>query len=430
MKKRWIVPVIIGMLICGCGTYRAEPGMTVPAERSTEGAGETEDAEKRYEFFDEAVKREVEAYLGKSADELDHDDISSLAEFDHLIVNESVSSLKDIGLLFPNIRYLKIDYAGSLTEEDCAVLKNLTSLQALTIRSGINHDRSFADGLMYLELSCPDPEENSNLSAYSVLGQETVDQNITGMPLKFIRFIKEQDCYELVITDRLEEEIFFEQERKVFISSSDGKRMVCNAVLDASGPVGDFADNRIILVDVNFDGQSDLLIDNGHFGNQGLVTYTCFLNRDGDYERCDSFSEIANPAVDNVNKKILSSWRNRASSHSWAMYRNEGDEYILTDCLTERAVILLSANTESEIEEFWEYIIEKRVNGEMQQVEYFTSKERTSEEISRLIYDAESEWGLRSDKWSTLYNNGKMSDFSIYNSNDPESTILDMIGGK
>lgn len=435
MRKLCLISAICCLILSGCIPDRTDPpnqpqpaGTEAMASQEITVLPEPAAGDVRYRFCDEAVRTEVEIYFGKNADELSEEDIRILSEFDYLVVNRPIASLKDIEQLFPGIRYLKIDYTGSLSKEDAAVLKNLTSLKALTMCSGFNSDRSFAENLSYLELSCPEEEytkESNNLSAYSVLGKEVIDKNITGIPLKFIRLSTEDGCYELVATDQVEGEIFFEQERKVFISGSDGKEMVCHAVLDATNGVGGYAKNRIQLIDVNFDGNRDILIDNGHFGNQGLVTYTCFLNQNGSYERCGSFSDIANPAVDSGNKMILSTWRNWAASHSWAMYRYEENEYILTDCLTESAVTPSPEEAESATEDIWEYIIEQRINGEILEKERFTTKDQ--EQIHALFYDAQSDWALLSDKWSALYNNGKMADFSIYGSNDINGTILEII---
>ena len=39
---------------------------------------------------------------------------------------------------------------------------------------------------------------------------------------------------------------------------------------------------------------------------------------------------------------------------------------------------------------------------------------QTEEEIIVLLYGENSQWKLADDRWRTLYNNGMMADFSIY----------------
>ena len=94
----------------------------------------------------------------------------------------------------------------------------------------------------------------------------------------------------------------------------------------------------LYLIDVDFDGKNDILVQNGHFGNQGLINYTCYLNRDGEYVLCKSFTEIPNVAVNEKNKVILGCWRNYAVSHSYAMYSFIKDEFVMTHRLTEEPV--------------------------------------------------------------------------------------------
>lgn len=42
------------------------------------------------------------------------------------------------------------------------------------------------------------------------------------------------------------------------------------------------------------------------------------------------------------------------------------------------------------------------------------SDELSMSEIDDLLYNENSEWGISEDRWRTLYNDGLMTDYSIY----------------
>ena len=169
--------------------------------------------------------------------------------------------------------------------------------------------------------------------------------------------------------------------------------------------------NLVLEKDVNFDGKNDILLWLGHFGNQGLIRYACYLNIDDEFVECPSFSEIANPAVDEANQVVLSSWRNWAASHSWAMYYLIDGEYTETERLTEEPIF-----TEDD-EELWTWTDEIFVDGEWQIREYFTQNDYDEETLyGEKVYGEGCHWDIGQDRWRTLFNNGMMSDYSIYSS--------------
>lgn len=171
------------------------------------------------------------------------------------------------------------------------------------------------------------------------------------------------------------------------------------------------ASDLVLETDVDFDGKNDILLWLGHFGNQGLIRYACYLSRDEGVVACPSFSDIANPAVDAENRVILSSWKNWAVSHSYAMYYFIDGEYVETERLTEEPV-----QAEND-EELWGWTDEIFGDGHWQTREYFTEKDYDTETLYReKVYGAESHWDIAQDRWRTLFNNGMMSDFSIYSS--------------
>ena len=169
----------------------------------------------------------------------------------------------------------------------------------------------------------------------------------------------------------------------------------------------------VLETDINFDGANDILLWLGHFGNQGLIRYACYLQTNDGFIICPSFTKIMNPAVDTEGKVILSSWRNMAVSHSWAIYDYINGEYVETERLTEEPAS--SDNNDESI--VWSWTDEVFANGEWQVREYFTENDYDKETLySEKVYGETAYWDIGSDRWRTLFNNGKMSDFSIYSS--------------
>ena len=80
---------------------------------------------------------------------------------------------------------------------------------------------------------------------------------------------------------------------------------------------------KVLLADVNFDGSSDILLDLGRYGNQGIKYYACYLSNPvtKKYEEAPEFQEIQNPILSAADQEILSCWRNSASSYGYAKYR-------------------------------------------------------------------------------------------------------------
>lgn len=164
----------------------------------------------------------------------------------------------------------------------------------------------------------------------------------------------------------------------------------------------------VVEADVNFDGNHDILICLGHFGNQGLVLYKCFLSTDTGFVLCPSFAEIANPSVDYAEQVVRSQWRNGAASHGWGIFKFINNEFIETERLTEEAVDYEAG------EPIWSWKEEVFLEGEWQTRDYYTQKDSDSKTIQNRLYGPDSYWGLDQPKWNTLFNEGKMSDFSIY----------------
>ena len=154
--------------------------------------------------------------------------------------------------------------------------------------------------------------------------------------------------------------ILIPTETMVFISEKRDNEYYLRESLDVFGCFNRTT-GGLILADVNFDGRKDILVSQGLFGTQALVRFACFLGCEETYELNESFSNISNPALDTENRKILSTWRNWAASHSWAMYSYENGEFIETIRLTSQPEEI---GPETTYEIFvWQYIIEILTNG-------------------------------------------------------------------
>lgn len=126
---------------------------------------------------------------------------------------------------------------------------------------------------------------------------------------------------------------------------------------------------NILEIDVNFDGNMDVIIFMGYMGTQGARTYEIHLQRD------DGFSSdpiwISNPILDVENQLILTSHRNAAWSHSRFIYRFIGDELIAVEhLLTE---IVRSEEEETSDQYLWYHTI--LVDGEWQVRESYVTTE-------------------------------------------------------
>jgi len=107
--------------------------------------------------------------------------------------------------------------------------------------------------------------------------------------------------------------------------------------VDADFKLGSFRTDRMSLTDINFDGEKDIVLETGGFGTQMLsYEYGWIWDQAGGvYESSPTYCLIVNPTVDQEHQLVRSFWRNSAGSHSWAIYRYEGGEFVEKSVLTE-----------------------------------------------------------------------------------------------
>ncbi len=266
-------------------------------------------------------------------------------------------------------------------------------------------------GQMPRKLEIPE-EENGIMEIYDgggkldipeavMTAQVSLQDILKGNPVIYDRFRIDGWIFEWLISDYHEEGDWSLEDAVLLVShkNSTEDAQIIHVTAEGGYGVWVLAENKFEYVDVNFDNIPDLLICTGHHGNQGLLTYYCFLQTEDGFVESPTFTDISNPAIDSDNKLILSQWRNSAVSHSWAEYKCQNNEYVMYRELCEDL-------DHSGGEEVWVWT----VNGE----EAARSDELSEEEIFDFLYGENSEWKIMDDRWRTLYNNGLTADYSIY----------------
>ncbi|MDE6363230.1 MAG: hypothetical protein K2L86_03030 [Lachnospiraceae bacterium] len=228
-----------------------------------------------------------------------------------------------------------------------------------------------------------------------------INKILRGEPILYDRFQTDNKIFEWLISDHTNEDNCFQEDAVLLISYENDTDNLQIIHTEAEGGFAHWvsAENKFVYTDVNFDGLPDLLICSGHHGAQGALSYYCFLQTTEGFAESPTFTDIPNPAIDAENKLILSQWRNSAASHSWAEYAYENHSYILKRELREQA--------EYEGEQtIWIWTVND--------IEIGRSSRLTDDEIADLLYTENSDWQIAGDRWRTLYNNGLITDYSIY----------------
>jgi len=449
--KLVVIMFAIALLLSACGKQAAIPTESqapstkqlqaeTQAERTLPHSPEPvpEPSSGIYEFHDEAVKECVERYFSKSADELTEEDfetLSALRAFSFDAYGQQVKELSDLPALFPELRYVSLAYSwfneAQLSEGDCVTLGNMESLRAVDIYSDGLPSLGFAKDLPYVSLRYTEKtslSEANNLAEASVLGRGFIESHIAGRPREYVRVADGEHVFELFVSeccsgpDDAYDEFY---ETKLFVSEKRDNGYRCSSSFVVPGRYN--ASGGLILTDVNFDGQKDILVLLGCFGNQAAAKYACYLCDGGTYRICESFSDILNPSVDVQNKRVLSTYRISADVHGWSMFSWAGDELLESDRLTqepEETGEWIEGNYGVEIF-VWKHEVDHFSGGNTRSEVYLTC-DYTDDEWIDIFYDDNSFWGLFSEKWRTLHNNGMLLDWSLYG-DGPDAQIMQMI---
>ena len=330
----------------------------------------------------------------------------------------AISTLKDLPQYCPNLRGLELNLYGErpMTGEDWRELGKLP-LESLDLYTGEGYESlDLPEGLKSLALNVnQDNGEPLPLEDLLLAPVEDPEGLLAGRLQQYVRLRAEGWVLELLCTDRWNEETEELEggwECKVLASreSSEGLRHI--QTFDIPERPNADAGGSLVLADVDFDGRSDLLVCLGHFGAQGLVRYECFLQREDGFVLRESFHDIPNPSIDAENQMILCQMRHSALSHGWGKYAYQNGAFVQVAYLTEEPCPESLGKEESDL--IWQWTEETLQGGEMAQSRYWRSDEHTPEEIDDIIYNENSDWGLMTDRWQTIYNGGLMADFSIY----------------
>lgn len=102
--------------------------------------------------------------------------------------------------------------------------------------------------------------------------------------------------------------------------------------------IGHDSIGKIDFVDVDFDGNNDILAYKGGFGNQGADIYDCFLWNDDEsqFKIAPSFSHIQNPSIDTRLKCIYSFSRENAACYVHEKYKFQNGEFRVISTLKEK----------------------------------------------------------------------------------------------
>lgn len=252
--------------------------------------------------------------------------------------------------------------------------------------------------------------ENGNLNKADEINRDYDPADDMEYEILSSYFLKEgSEGYELVISQSGEAGEYGTVARdvKVFVSRLEGDTYCLEQVLEDENHDGGAWDSEgLYLVDVNFDGQKDILVQNGHYGNQGAQQYSCYLYEDGQYVQCQGFEQIPNASVDEENKVILGYWRNSAASHGWGVYSYENGAYYLDKTLTEEYSVGEDGEYECEwtVEEYQDAVVSLMdTAGKGNVTEQFNTVTCDEETIEEKLYGKESFWRLGDYyRWNSL----------------------------
>lgn len=94
-------------------------------------------------------------------------------------------------------------------------------------------------------------------------------------------------------------------------------------------PNGERVDSCLML-DINFDGEKDLLVYLGQFGNQGVEYFDAFVWNDAKkaYTHDEEFKDIQNPQICSKYKCIVSEARVSAAEYEYRQYEYTGGRFV------------------------------------------------------------------------------------------------------
>lgn len=402
-------------MLSACGQTGTWNECVSPAVTATPVTPTPEQIE-RFFFADAGIEARARALIGREDGLLTDADVSQLKATTTLELRDSydetpIGTLSDLAIYFPNLEQLNLSlYNRTMTREDWQTLGRLEQLCGLAVYAAEGFETvEPPERLTTLALSGDRDAVVLPETLLTVRGEDwpTPQQ---GELMAYTRLRADNYIFEWIETDHLVDYGEYGMGREhtlAIITEKDGISTHQFFALGETGMPDVDPERKLVYTDVDFDGKPDLLVCSGHWGSQGALHYDCFVRREKGFERCASFGEIRNPGVDTEHKQILSSWRIWAAAHGWGVYEYRDGGYVLTKTLVEEPAPDSPLDKENTI---WQWTEEEG----RETTAVWRSDEFTKEEIEDLIYNENSDWGIMTDRWRTLYSNGLMADFSIY----------------
>ena len=410
-----ITAVLLAFLLSSCGQQQDE--LQAQADLYAEKIPDepqplleipeiTPTPEPLYIFHSEVVAGSVEWFFEKSRYELTAEDFDALAEmrtFSFTSFCASGATFYGIPELFPELRHIELVIIPPYNEEkpatlDLSVLDEVQALRSVEIRTAapllcLDFTRRFPF-LTITYWSDAHLLDEVDLVYASVLDTDLIENRVNGRVRVYSRAIDGERVYELIVTDYryayLSHDVLREQyEAVLFISEIRNGQYHYLQSIEIPGRLR-YAFSGLILTDVTFNGQTDVLVNLGSFGMRGILRYAAILGDNGSYRLVESFSDIANPGLAPERERIFSSWRGSSTSRGYEMYAYIDGEFVVTDRLYLN---------------FWFY---------------------TDEELYELYYAEGTFWELGYNRGRFQFGRGRIRDWYAYDS-DPDAQAEEII---
>jgi hypothetical protein len=254
-------------------------------------------------------------------------------------------------------------------------------------------------------------EENSQAETLfetwqALLGADFVRSRMAGDSLRaYTRLVYGDMAYELFSTNHrhmLVDEVHNVQDYEtwVFVSRfENGEYRLADYFEVPVGGWGPVIGSEIILADIDFDGELDILIfAERQFGWFPTPVYYAFLYRNGRYVNAN-FDGIPEPHLDAQNQRILGIVQIECSAMGYSVYLFENDELVETDHFAR----FFCGDGE------WEvcrgvvevvYVIAMRNGVEVNEI---YREHDDADLIQELFYSEESVFGINSDRWQSIF---------------------------
>lgn len=159
---------------------------------------------------------------------------------------------------------------------------------------------------------------------------------------------------------------------------------------------------RLLFVDVSYDGTPEILVGRGRFGNRGALVYACYFQREGGLQFCESFSNITNPSLDREKKYIMQNYPSSGGHYRWSLHEYQNGDFVEVKRFTLDFSPALGEH-EEDLEQWTEEVFQ---NGQWEVARQWQNDECSYEKLNDLFFNEKNEWAILTERWSwiqTLY---------------------------